>query len=163
MVLGPADASDEHLISAVDDADLIYLTGGDPLHLLHTLNGSRFLQKLRGAYERGAVVAGSSAGAMVLGSWMRFRGWRRALGFVEGTAILCHHELSQPTKLADELMGSAPPGELVLGIDSKTGCVIGAEDWEVLGPGAVTSYFQGRWKRRLRGDRIGARTLASPR
>ena len=154
MVLGPADANDEHLISAVDDADLIYLTGGDPLHLLQTLDGSRYLQKLRSAHKRGAVVVGSSAGAMVLGSWMRFRGWRRALGFVQGTAILCHHELSQPAKLANELMGSAPAGVLVLGIDSKTGCVLGAEDWEVLGPEGVTSYFKGRWERYTRGERI---------
>ena len=160
MVLGPADANDEHLISAVEDADLVYLTGGDPLHLLQTLDGSCFLQKLRSAHERGAAVVGSSAGAMVLGSWMRFRGWKRALDFVQGTAILCHHEGSQPKKLADELVGSAPPGVLVLGIDSKTGCVIGAEDWEVLGPGAVTSYFQGRWKRCTRGERIRSERFA---
>ena len=160
MVLAAADANDEHLISALDDADLVYLTGGDPLHLLQTLDGSFFVQKLRRAHDRGAVVVGSSAGAMVLGSWMRFRGWKRALDFVQGTAILCHHERSEPAKLAHELTGSAPAGVLVLGIDSKTGCVIGGEDWKALGPGAVTSYFQGRWKRYTRGERIRAERSA---
>ena len=82
MVLGPAEANDERLMSPLDSADLVYITGGDPGHLLRVLTGSLLLKRLEGALERGAVLAGSSAGAMVLGSWMRFRGWAEALRVV---------------------------------------------------------------------------------
>ena len=37
MVLGKEEAGDEALLAPVDTADVIYLSGGDPGHLLETL------------------------------------------------------------------------------------------------------------------------------
>ena len=154
MVLGSDDANDERLLSPVDSADVIYFTGGAPGHLLDTLTGSLLLEKLRGARKRGAALAGSSAGAMVLGSWMRSGGWTDALGIVDGVAVLPHHEGSEPAQVAQELERSAPSGALVLGIDGMTSCLGGAEGWEVWGPGAVTLYNQGRWRRYRSGESV---------
>ena len=154
MALGPAEANDEALLAPLDAADVIYLAGGDPSHLLDTLRGSLLLEKVRHALDRGAVLAGSSAGAMVLGSSMRFGGWRAALGLVGGVAVLPHHERSQPAKVADKLRAAAPTVAVVLGIDGKTACFGGPEGWQVHGPGAVTTYSQGRWQRYLRGDAV---------
>ena len=147
MVLGAEQADDERLLSPLDDADVIYFTGGNPGHLLETLSGSLLLRKLRMAYDGGAVIAGSSAGAMVMGSWMRFDGWKEALAIVPGVATLPHHEKSDPGKVADQLRGSAPQGIAVLGIDAGTCCFAGAEGWEVLGAGAVTVYDGAGWRR----------------
>ena len=154
MVLRSADADDEDLLSPVDAAHVVYLTGGDPRHLLDTLSGSLFYDKLLAARRRGTILAGSSAGAMVLGSWMSYRGWTDALGIVDGVAVLPHHERSDPDQVAEELASSAPAGALVLGIDAKTGCFGGPGGWQVLGPGAVTLYNRGRWTRHRSGETV---------
>ena len=147
MVLDSADANDAGLIAPLERANVVYLTGGSPAHLLEVLSGSLLLERLLEAHRRGAVLAGSSAGAMVLGEWMRFRGWRRALGVVPGVAVLAHHERADPEAVAAELGESVPDGVSVLGVDGKTGCLGQAGAWRVVGDGSVTVYRGGEWRR----------------
>ena len=147
MVLDPADANDAGLVAPVESADVVYLTGGSPAHLLDVLSGSLLLERLLEAHRRGVVLAGSSAGAMVLGEWMRFRGWRRALGVVPGVAVLPHHERADADAVSSELAESAPEGVSALGIDGKTGCLGRPGEWRVVGDGNVTLYRGGEWTR----------------
>ena len=154
MVLGPPDANDESMVSTVDDTDVVYLTGGDPGHLLTSLKGSLLLQRLKDALGRGTVLVGSSAGAMVLGSWMAFGGWAEALGLLDGIAVLPHHEGSEPDQVASHLEGDAPAGTTVLGIDAKTCCFGGPGGWEVLGAGGITVYSQGGWRQFRSGQTV---------
>ena len=147
MVLDSDHANDAGLLAPLESADVVYLTGGNPAHLLDVLSGSLLLTRLLDAYRRGAVLAGSSAGAMVLGEWMRFRGWRRALSVVPGLAVLPHHERADPGAVAAELADSAPPGVSVLGVDGKTGCLGLPGAWRVVGDGSVTLYRGGVWSR----------------
>lgn len=154
MVVQKAQANDSELLSPIGSADLIYFTGGNPSHLLEVLAGSILLQRLRAALERGAILAGSSAGAMVLGSWMRFRRWREALGIVPGVAVLPHHERSDPDAVVKELAKSAPPESMVLGIDAMTCCLGGPREWSVLGAGWVTAYRGGQWRRFASGQTL---------
>ena len=154
MVLVSAQANDAALLAPVESADLVYLAGGDPSHLLSVLKGSLLLDKLREAAARGAVLAGSSAGAMVMASWMRYRGWTQALGLGPDIAVLPHHEGTDRDKVARELDGAAPDGTHVLGIDSMTCCFGVSGRWEVLGPGAVTLYSDGHWARFRSGEAV---------
>jgi cyanophycinase len=158
MVLGPDTAGDEKVVSRLDTADVVYLTGGDPDHLLETLRDSLFLSRLRRALARGAIVAGSSAGAMVLGSWMSFRGGVDTLGMLRGVAVLPHHERSDPDEVVARLEQSAPAGTAVLGIDGKTCCFGGPGGWTVLGQGTVTLYSRGRWQRFESGQSLPLQT-----
>jgi cyanophycinase len=147
MVLSSADAEDPENVSRLDEADLVYLTGGDPAHLLDVLTGSALLDGLKSALQRGAVVAGSSAGAMVMGSWMGFRDWRPALGVVPNIAVLPHHERSDPDDTLARIAGVLPGGTSVLGVDVGTGCLSGGDGWTVVGDGVVVLYSGGRWER----------------
>ena len=153
MALDRKDAMDVGLSSEIDSADLIYLTGGNPAHLLDTLSESTLLYSIIAALERGAALAGSSAGAMVMGSWMRFREWRRALGIAEGIATLPHHERADQDSTLREL-GSSAPGELdaVFGVDGRCGALGGPQGWTALGSGNVTVYRNGGWQRYSDGD-----------
>jgi len=151
MVLDRSQANDPDLIAPTDTADVVYFTGGNPAHLLDTLRGSLLLTKIEQALERGAIVAGSSAGAMVMGPWMRFREWRQALG-IAGVVTLPHHERNDPDQVAKDLADAAPSGVPVLGIDGKTACFGGPKTWEVLGPGHVTAYQDGQWRRYSAGE-----------
>ena len=152
MVLDSEDAGDYGLVSRVRWADVIYLTGGDPAHLLNVLRGSRMLESVKEAVSGGAVLAGSSAGAMVLGEWMRYGGVRPALGLLDGLAVLPHHERSTPDVVAAELAETAYPGGFVLGIDAGAACLGGRDGWRVAGKGSVVLYSRGAWRRFRSGD-----------
>ena len=143
MVLDSKDADDDGLVSRVQWADVVYLTGGDPSHLLDVLRGSKLLDAIRAAVAGGAALAGSSAGAMVLGSWMRYRGVRPALGLLDGLAVLPHHEHSSPEVVAAELAEAAHPGGSVIGVDAGAACFGGEDGWRVVGEGSVVLYSQG--------------------
>ena len=153
MVLDRSDAESPEVVAEAESADMVYLTGGSPLHLLETLRESALLHAIIGALERGAVLAGSSAGAMVMGSWMRFREWRPALGFADGVASLPHHERSDPDTVSRELRDHAPEDlSVVLGIDGRSGAISGPEGWTVLGAGHVTVFRRDGWERLNSGD-----------
>lgn len=161
MVLDRSQANDPDLIAPTDTADVVYFTGGNPAHLLDTLRGSLLLTKIEQALERGAIVAGSSAGAMVMGPWMRFREWRQALG-IAGVVTLPHHERHDPDQVAKDLADAAPSGIPVLGVDGKTACLGGPKVWEILGPGHVTVYQDGRWRRYSAGETLMLDSATSP-
>lgn len=146
MALNSADTNDDELTAAVDSADIIYLTGGNPAHLLRVLKRSLLLRKMLDALERGAILAGSSAGAMVMGERMRFRQWSNALGVASGVAVLPHHERSSKSQTSREVSVDTAEGLTVLGIDGATGCVSDGDGWRVLGAGSVTVYGVGDWK-----------------
>ena len=147
MVTASEHANDEALISEVEDADMVYFTGGNPANLLEAVQGSLLLRKLDELLQRDGILAGSSAGAMVMGSWMRFREWREALGIVPGVVSLPHHERSTPEETSAELTASGHADLWALGIDGATGCLSGPDGWTVLGDGNVTVYRNGEWKR----------------
>ena len=147
MVLEPEHANDGGLISAVESAQAVYIAGGDPMHLLAVLKGSLLLDKLIDANRRGMAITGSSAGAMVMAAWMRYRDWTLALGLVPNVTVLPHHERSEPEQVMEQLGEDMPEGTVVLGIDARTGCVSGADSWTALGPGQVTVYSSDSWTR----------------
>ena len=143
MVLESTHANDEEFVAPVSTADVVYFTGGSPDHLLATLGGSVLLSLLVEGLERGLVLGGSSAGAMVMGSVMRrpsSGGWVEGLGIAEGIGVLPHHERRDPAETLSELRRSAPEGLVYLGIDARTGVLGGPSNWRVAGFGKVTVY-----------------------
>ena len=153
MVLNNCDAESAEFASEIQSADVVYLTGGSPTHLLESLKESAVLAAILKELERGAILAGSSAGAMVMGSWMRFRDWRPALEIADGVASLPHHERYDPSAVSRELRERAPDDlTAVLGIDGRSGAISGLEGWTALGAGHVTVYRKNGWERLTHGD-----------
>ena len=155
MVLEPEHAEDASFVAPVSGADVVYFTGGNPDHLLDTLRGSTLLRLLTDGLERGLVLGGSSAGAMVMGSVMRrpplysasdsADRWVDGLGIAPNICVLPHHERRDPAETLAHLVSarsrrSAPEGVVYLGIDARTGVIGGPGDWRVTGSGKVTVY-----------------------
>ena len=159
MLLERAHAEDPDFFAPAILADVVYFTGGSPEHLLETVRESAFLKALLASVERGSVLAGSSAGAMVMGSMMRRPGgggWVEALGLVPGVAVLPHHERRDRAETSAELQGSAPSGLTFLGIDARTGCLGVPGNWRVVGFGRVTVYQGSEWQTFNAGDKLPA-------
>jgi cyanophycinase len=151
------DAEDASHVQAIGEADLVYLSGGKPGHLTDTLFSSPLGAALTAAHERGAILAGCSAGAMTLAGrhWdLRRRGlfwpvrWRDGLGIVPGATVIPHYD-AWPEPLSALLVLQAPRGLQILGIDEETAVVGQDGAWQVQGRGRVT-VWRGRHRERFR-------------
>jgi cyanophycinase len=140
MALERADWESDAHVTALDDADIIYFTGGNPWYLLQTIRDTPLLAAILQRGSDGAILAGSSAGAMVLGGWMRERtgGWTQGLGVLPGIAVVPHFRATGRIE-ASALRSNLPDDVTVLGIGEATGCVAadGNHRWEVVGENAV--------------------------
>ncbi len=134
------DAENNDLAALVDKTQGIYFTGGDPVHLLETLKESKVWQAIVALAGRGGLVAGSSAGAMVLGGkmWAPGEGWRDGLGLAPRLAVIPHHATVSHRWNAPELARTLSPGVTLVGIDEATALLL--PDQLVLGEGEVTIY-----------------------
>lgn len=144
-IIDRTSADDPQFESALEAADLIYFSGGDPNYLYQTLNGSRAWSAAQKAWARGAIYAGCSAGAMILGQKLpNFRmfgnGTPSAFGVVSASYVLPHFDampaMFKPMVAA--LRKALKDGEYALGVDEDTALVgrLGGE-WQVLGAGQV--------------------------
>lgn len=139
-ILKREDAQNEDYAALIDKAQGVYFAGGDPVHLLETLRGTRAWDAIAALHERGGLVAGSSAGAMVLGAqmWAPGEGWRAGLGLAPGLAIVPHHATVAHRWNAPRLSETVAPGVTVVGVDEATALLL--PDQLVLGEGEVTVY-----------------------
>jgi cyanophycinase len=159
LVRSRVDADDAGCAQAVGEADLIYLSGGKPDHLYEALAGTAIERALLAAHLRGAVLAGCSAGAMVLADRrLRFLrrpplpcGWAPALGIVPGVAVIPHYD-ALPEALAMLLVLLPPRSGVVLGIDEETALVGRDGVWQVQGRGRVTVWHGRRRTRHHDGE-----------
>jgi cyanophycinase len=144
LVIGRADAEDPRLASLFRPTDLVYLTGGDPWHLLQTMRGSRVWAAIVQAWSAGAILAGSSGGAMVLGDRMWWNGgWTDALGVAPGLAVLPHYRLTGAPK--PEPWFGKLGGLTVLGIPEATACISEyGHAWLVAGEAKVAVFADDR-------------------
>ncbi len=146
MLLTRQDAEDPKFVEAIGAARFIYLSGGSPLHLKQVLKDSPAWEALVQANQSGAILAGSSAGAMVLGDPMvdpRGGTLTVGLGVVHDLAIVPHADTWSPEKLRRTLSRARPP-VLVAAVDERTSLVRGHDEtWSKNGPGRVRIYDDG--------------------
>ena len=145
-VLSRPDAeSDEHA-AAIRGARFIYLSGGSPLHLRSVLKDSACWSALVDAWGDGAALAGSSAGAMVLGDPMvdpRGGAYTLGLGLLPGLAVIAHADTWSHEK-AKRTFELAQRDVTVVGIDNSTALVRSAEgEWKAAGVGNVAAWRNG--------------------
>jgi len=163
LIRDRASADDPVAVAGISDADLIYLSGGKPGHLLAMLRDSAAGAALREAHARGAVIAGCSAGAMVLGGHQIRTGgrgflqpplsWQDGLGLVPGLVVVPHYD-AIPETLVAPLVLAAPEGAVVVGIDEETAVVGRDGAWQVHGRGRVTVWRGRRRERHRAGSAI---------
>lgn len=142
-IINKASADDPGYESTLEQADLIYFSGGNPMHLYQTMQGSRAWTAMQKAWSRGAVYAGCSAGAMILSK--RIPSFRLAqtvdgFGIFPAQFILPHFDavpvMFKP--LIFTLRKQLKKGERIIGVDENTALVgtLGGE-WKAMGHGRV--------------------------
>jgi cyanophycinase len=152
MVLKRADAEDPRHTAEIANADWIYFSGGKPGHVVETLAGTRFWSAVLARHCEGAVLAGSSAGAMMLGSRTfhfpdgvdemgipRRVATRDALGLLPGILVAPHFD-AVPVEWWQSSATVWPESHRMLGIDEDTAIVEGADGWTVVGKGRAVVF-----------------------
>jgi len=165
MILTRADADRAEYVRMIEGGALIYLGGGDPDVLLDTLVGSAAWAAAVRAHERGAVLGGSSAGAMVVCGKTLLPGrrqsdetpWVDGLGVVPDALVLPHYTTGRADMardLAARLTREASPTMAVLGIPEMSGLLGDGATWEAVGPGSTTVFQGGGTRAYNQGDHI---------
>jgi cyanophycinase len=144
------EANEPAAAKLVDQATGIFLTGGNQLRLSSVVGGTSLGLALMRAHSRGAVIAGTSAGASAVSTHMmafgtsgptpksRMAQVSAGLGILRNVVVDQHFE--QRTRLGRLLAVVAQSPSLIgLGLDEDTAAIVNADETlEVIGRGAVT-------------------------
>jgi cyanophycinase len=148
--LAREEANDSSVTAPLEEATGVFLTGGNQLRLASVVGGTKLGAALLAAHDRGAVVAGTSAGASAVSTHMvafgasgaspkhRMAQISAGLGLLKGVVVDQHFE--QRTRLGRLLSVVAQSPSLIgLGLDEDTAAIIrGDQTLDVIGRGAVT-------------------------
>lgn len=148
-------AQDASVAELIRGAQGIFLGGGDQIHLVSVLGGSRVGNAIREAYIAGTAVGGTSAGAaacteiIMAGAEPDEYGQLQDLHLGPGFGLLGFRAVidthfAQRRRLQRLFMVIAQNPELMgLGIDEDTALVVQGHRGEVVGRGSVT-FVDGR-------------------
>lgn len=152
MVLDRGDAEDPRHSASIANADWIYFSGGKPGYVVETLTGTPFWAAVVARHRAGALLAGASAGAMMLGSRTlhfpdgiaesglpRRVAVRDALGLLPGIFVAPHFD-AVPAELWRSWVHIWPERHRMLGIDEDTAIVESADGWSVVGKGRAVVF-----------------------
>ena len=116
----------------IQRADIIYIGGGDTIKLLDTIKEYKIEPLLRDAYEKGTILVGKSAGAILLSnkgfsdSYI-LRGEKDTYEFIDGlnfiNVIICphyHQEEKKTKELEQELLHEKKE---VIGLENNTAII----------------------------------------
>ena len=142
-----AKANSTQFVAPLKQATFVYIDGGRQWRLTDAYLNTKVVRELRNVLKRGGVIAGSSAGASVLASYLvrgdpktadvvMAEGHERGFGFLANSAIDQH--VSERGRQHDlEPVIAAHPKLLGIGIDPDTIIVVKGNEFEVVGKGKV--------------------------
>jgi cyanophycinase len=156
LALDRAACNDAASAEQVRAANLVYFSGGKPDYLRSTLEGTAVWAAVCDVFEAGGVIAGCSAGAMIMGGFVPefslkagvpwINRWRASFAWLPGAIVVPHYD-EFPEVMVSLMFGRRPAGSYLIGIDAHTALVGADHTWQVLGAGRVT-VRRGREKQR---------------
>jgi cyanophycinase len=143
-----SEAGDRDKLEVLDDAAVVFFSGGDQLRITSQIGDSGIEARVRALFARGGLVAGTSAGASVMSETMLVGGASAAthrigdlhmapgLGLIRDVIIDQHFaERGRFGRLIGAVAHN--PRILGIGIDEDTAAIVEGECFRVIGSGAV--------------------------
>ena len=168
-VFNREDAMNEAYADHIENAGLIYLSGGDPSYLAKSLIDTPVWRAIEKNWRAGSSLAGCSAGAMALAKdvphFMKLKSeGDLGLDLLSNIRVIPHYNkfFGWIPDGAAKVLLQAPDGVIVIGIDESTALVTGLHDestyevgiWEVHGFAGVHILRGAPTNRYQEGDRI---------
>lgn len=155
------DAQRDEVARLLDDASMIFFSGGNPARLAAAVGATPFWDALVSALRGGLPYAGCSAGVAWL-TEITFDSdsadfdsvWAPGVGYVRQVLFGPHWDIVDtwiPGAKAF-IVGSVQPGHAFVGLDEDTAMVGDGHRWEVLGRSKVHVMQDGAWTAYAEGD-----------
>jgi cyanophycinase len=143
------DAFDEKALDKIRRADALFFTGGDQLNVTSLIGGSPLHDTIFEKYSEGFIIAGTSAGAMMMSNSMIISGRSDSAPAVGGVEIAPGMNLLSSTIIDTHFSERGRHGRLItaiahypqdlgIGIDERTAIVARNGQFKVVGEGVVT-------------------------
>lgn len=154
MIVSRQDADDEEMAAILRGASIIYFPGGDPRLIVDIFRDSAALAAMIEARSHGAILAGSSAGAMALGPAFGppAQGWADGLAITPVVSI--PHAEQVKANLIHDVVHRVGPETPVAAIHSASSCLVRENAIEGLGPDAVSIHYHGSISKLAAGERL---------
>lgn len=147
-------ANTDNFVKPIKEATGVYFTGGRHWRLADSYLNTKVHQELLKLLDRGGVIAGSSAGATIQGSYLA-RGDTRnnqimmgdheiGFGFISNITI-DQHVLARNRQFDMFTILKNKPQLLGIGIDESTAIVVKGDILKVIGDSYVLIYDQSFW------------------
>jgi len=165
-------------IDSLENAALIYISGGDQLRFMKTVLETPIFTAIHKAYQNGSVIAGTSAGAavmssrMITGNELRYPDYHETFRHIESEniefdkglgllaeAVIDQHFLirSRHNRLLTAVIENPEiPG---IGIDESTAILVKGNQAEVVGESQVLVFRNKKNSRNISGIKLGTRKL----
>jgi cyanophycinase len=142
-------ANSNNFVEPLRKASGVWLSSGNAGRLAAAYLDTLTQREIEAVLNRGGVVGGNSAGAIIQGSYtvrgrpdkplLMAKGHERGFGFLKNVAINPHlTEQKRDAELVNVV--DAHPELLGIGIDEKAAIVVTADRFEVIGEGRVAIY-----------------------
>lgn len=147
-------ADSEEFVAPLKKARAVWISGGRQWRLVDAYLGTRTQRELQAVLERGGVIAGTSAGATIQGSYlvrgaregnliMMAKGYEEGFGLMRNVAIDQHLIKRNRVKDLVQVM-DAHPQLLGIGIDEGTAIEVSGDRFKVLGESKIAIYEHGK-------------------
>ena len=165
-------------LDSVRNAKLIYITGGDQVRFMGVVEGTDIGKAIHDAFDKGAVIGGTSAGAAVMSKIMitgnelkhpeyasTFRSieannieTKQGLGFID-KAIIDQHFVrrSRYNRLISAIIEY--PDVKGIGIDEATAILVTGNTAEVVGDSQVIVFENPKRSKIVKGEKLSAKGI----
>lgn len=165
-------------LDSVRNAKLIYITGGDQNRFMDVVDGTEIEKAIHAAYQKGALVGGTSAGAavmseiMITGNEKKYPDYsatfknieaenietKKGLGLIT-TAIIDQHFVrrSRFNRLISAIIEY--PDVMGIGIDEATAILVKGNDVEVVGDSQVIVIQNTKRSKKILNGKLGAQGM----
>lgn len=149
------EANTEKFVAPLRNTHAVWISGGNPGRFMSTYRGTLLEKELKALLQRGGIIAGESAGAIVQGSYtirgnpnkpvLMVDGSEQGIGLLQNVAINPHLSAQ---KRENELVTIIDKytNLLGIGIDDNTGIMIKDGVGEVFGAGRIAIYNNRKYK-----------------
>ena len=143
-----AESTDAENLRMLDDIEGIFFSGGDQLRICSQIGDTPFETRILEIYNNGGVIAGTSAGASVMGEIMlvsgedeksnRIDNLHLASGLRLLNDVIIDQHFAERGRIG-RLLGAVAlnPRILGIGIDENTAIIVHERKFRVIGSGAV--------------------------
>ncbi|TMK22077.1 MAG: hypothetical protein E6G65_03495 [Actinobacteria bacterium] len=157
------DAERPDVVAMLDEASLVFFSGGNPWYLATVLLGTPFWARLQERLQDGLAYAGCSAGVACL-SEMTYDSdaedldqvFKPGLGYVRNTLFAPHWDIVDGWRPGARaaITAAAPPGGTLVALDEDTAMVGDGATWTVHGRQGIHLYRGDSWSDHVAGDRF---------